>query len=78
MPPFHVRTATAADRDAYCRLLPELRTGDPAPTPERWATGIAPETLVVEADGGVIAMSWARNLGACAGNGHRDHHHGCA
>jgi len=66
MPPFHVREATAADHDAYCRLLPELRTGDPAPTPERWATRMAPETLVVEADGGVIATCWVRNLGAWA------------
>lgn len=61
-----VRTATAADYDAYCRLLPELRTGDPAPTRDAWETRLAPETLILESDGAVIASGWARNLGAWA------------
>jgi len=59
------RAATTADYDAYCRLLPELRTGDPAPILEKWP-GIARETLVLEAEGAVVAVGWARNLGRWA------------
>ncbi|HEY0839923.1 MAG TPA: GNAT family N-acetyltransferase [Vulgatibacter sp.] len=57
-----VRAANAADYDDYCRLLPELRTGDPVPTREAREARIAPETMVLEADGAVIASGWVRVL----------------
>lgn len=62
---FTARAATTSDYDAYCRLLPELRTRDPAPTLEKWPE-IARETLVLEAEGAVVAVGWARNLGSWA------------
>lgn len=59
-----IRPADEGDYAAYCRLLPELETGDPIPDREAWIQGVMPGTLVVEArDVGVIAASWFRVVG---------------
>ncbi len=46
-----LREAGDADYALFARLFPELTTGDPVPTPERWRARIAPDALIVEVDG---------------------------
>lgn len=48
-----IRDATVADYDAYTRLLPELGTGDPVPSRERFAALC--DRAMVATDEGVVA-----------------------
>ena len=49
-----VRAATGHDYDAFVRLFPELRTGDPIPDRERWQTELQPATWIAEEAGTAI------------------------
>lgn len=46
-----LREARPLDYPLIARLLPELGTGDPIPSKERWARSCGPECLVIEAQG---------------------------
>src|SRR5690606_7258205 len=48
---------------AFARLFPELATGDPLPSPERWARDIAPDTWLFEQDGVVAGYLYFERLG---------------
>jgi ribosomal protein S18 acetylase RimI-like enzyme len=52
-----IREATAADYDAYARLLPELGTGDPIPSRERFASLCDRTTVAVDDDGAIVGYA---------------------
>jgi GNAT superfamily N-acetyltransferase len=56
------RSATVDDYKPFVRLFPELEVDDPVPSRERWEQELAPDALVIEAGGEVIAYSIARAL----------------
>jgi GNAT superfamily N-acetyltransferase len=56
------RPATAADYEQFLRLLPELGVDDPAPPPDRWASTMAPHTLLFEEQGQVVAYALTQAL----------------
>ncbi len=48
-----LRDAQDADYPLFARLFPELTTGDPVPSAERWRERVAPDSLIAEVDGAV-------------------------
>ncbi|MCU0699217.1 MAG: GNAT family N-acetyltransferase [Myxococcaceae bacterium] len=53
-----IRPARDDDYHAFTTLFPELRVDDPVPTREKWVAELVPSTLVVEAEGAVVAYAW--------------------
>ncbi|HEY2899552.1 MAG TPA: GNAT family N-acetyltransferase [Polyangia bacterium] len=53
-----LRAATTDDYAAFVRLFAELRTGDPIPTADVWASGIAPATWVATIEDRVVAYCY--------------------
>lgn len=60
------REATPSDFGDVLRLLPLLRTGDPLPDEATWQERLRPGSVVLEEDGRVVAVAWARTIGAWA------------
>ncbi len=61
--PMRIRQAVADDHPAFARLYPDLATGDPTPTFERWRDELAESSVVAEDDGGaVVAYGYAQAL----------------
>jgi ribosomal protein S18 acetylase RimI-like enzyme len=54
--PIEIREATVADYEAYARLLPELGTGDPVPSRERFAA-LCDRTLVATEDDAIVGYA---------------------
>ena len=57
------RPASPADYPLFTRLFPELATGDPLPSPARWAAEIAPDTWLFEQDGADVGYLFFERLG---------------
>jgi GNAT superfamily N-acetyltransferase len=53
----YIRGGTVADYEAYARLLPELGTGDPVPSRERFETLCERTLVAVDDDGGVVGYA---------------------
>ena len=54
------RPAEPSDYEAFTRLLPELRTPDPTPSPERWRDDLCRRAVILETDGAPVGYGlWA-------------------
>jgi GNAT superfamily N-acetyltransferase len=61
-----VRPAQPADHATYARLFPELNTGDPVPSPQRFTEGIQNETWVLEDGSRGVAFVYFQVLAGVA------------
>ncbi|WP_169796418.1 GNAT family N-acetyltransferase [Chondromyces crocatus] len=66
-PPLTARPATPADHPHFARLFPELGTGDPIPSPERWTETMAAGTFLFEdTSADVVAYAYIQVLSGTA------------
>jgi ribosomal protein S18 acetylase RimI-like enzyme len=57
-----IRPARSSDYPAFARLHPELASGDPVPSAERFAKEIAPACLVIEHGSEVVGYGYYQSL----------------
>lgn len=54
------RPAEPSDYEVFTRLLPELRTPDPTPSPERWRDDLCRRAVILETSGATVGYGlWA-------------------